>query len=91
MNGMRLMDGIVPNLVVEAAALRVSEHDEDVFVHRLQELARARNCPTGAYILSALSFSQDAQTYTPAPETNASTCPLVCLQISGPVPSKCAS
>lgn len=32
-----------PHLVVEPAALGVGEYNENIFIHRLQELARARD------------------------------------------------
>ena len=44
------VDAIGTDLVVEPTALRVGEHDQHVFVHRLQKLACARNRPARAYI-----------------------------------------
>lgn len=79
------------NLIVEPAALWVSEHHKNILVHGLQELARARNRATSACHSFSYAAPLDCVRYTPAPETNASTCPFVCRQISGPVPSKCAS
>lgn len=43
------VDAIGTDLVVEPAALRVGQHDQHVFVHRLQELARSCNRPASAY------------------------------------------